>query len=77
MNALGEGLVNTLSREGWRVSWTRQENENGTFTYQVAADKGSVHLCAEGRGLTEALARLWQLCNQNSPHHEREGELPP
>lgn len=66
MNALSEGLVNNLSREDWRVSWTRQENEGGALVYQVAADKGDVHLCAEGRGLTEALARLYQLCNRGS-----------
>ena len=72
MNALSENLINNLSREDWRVNWARQENPDGSFTYQAAADRESVHLCAEGRGLTEALARLWQLCNQSGPTRERD-----
>jgi hypothetical protein len=72
MNALGAGLVNTLNGDGWVTSWTRHENEGGTLVYQVAADKGNVHLCAEGRGLTEALARLYQLCNRGSSRQTQE-----
>ena len=73
MSPLSESLSNALTREDWRVSWARHEHGDGTFTYQVAADKESVHLCAEGRGLTEALARLWQLCNQCKPQAKPRG----
>ena len=73
MSTLSESLSNALTREGWRASWARQKNPDGTLAYQAAADRENVHLCAEGRGLTEALARLWQLCNQWKPQAKPRG----
>jgi hypothetical protein len=75
MNALGQGLMQGLRRVDWQLSWVEHENPTGGRTYQAVADREDVHLCAEGRDLTEALARLWQLCNQDSLSRQREGEL--
>ena len=56
-----ELVADLLAKEGWSLGWAQYSDGQGQTIWQADANRGGVHLAAEGKTIGQAIGELYRI----------------